>query len=146
MTLLMAMGWGMSRMPPCWMRGWRSVRPATWRGLVCRLATLMPSMTTAAPDRGALSCQPEPNRSVERVQRTILEECWRPAFARSLVPKLGGLERDLETYLAYYNTERAHQALDGVPPVVETEEQDIDAPVRAVPFLGGLHHGYRRAA
>ena len=52
--------------------------------------------------------RPTSNGSVERVQRTILEECWRPSFARSLVPKLGGLERDLEAYLAYYNTERAH--------------------------------------
>jgi transposase InsO family protein len=52
--------------------------------------------------------RPTSNGSVERVQRTILEECWRPPFARSLVPKLGGLERDLEHYLAFYNTERAH--------------------------------------
>jgi transposase InsO family protein len=52
--------------------------------------------------------RPTSNGSVERVQRTILEECWRPSFARSLVPKIGGLSRDLEHYLAYYNTERAH--------------------------------------
>ena len=52
--------------------------------------------------------RPTSNGSVERVQRTILEECWRPSFARSLVPKVGGLSRDLEHYLAYYNTERAH--------------------------------------
>ena len=52
--------------------------------------------------------RPTSNGSVERVQRTILEECWRPSFTRSLVPKMGGLERDLEAYLAYYNTERAH--------------------------------------
>src|SRR3546814_1778113 len=31
--------------------------------------------------------RPATNGAVERVQRTILEECWRPAFARSLVPK-----------------------------------------------------------
>jgi transposase InsO family protein len=52
--------------------------------------------------------RPTSNGSVERVQRTILEECWRPSFARSLVPKMGGLSRDLESYLVYYNTERAH--------------------------------------
>jgi hypothetical protein len=45
---------------------------------------------------------------VERVQRTILEECWRPAFARSLVPKPTGLGRDLAGYLDFYDTERAH--------------------------------------
>lgn len=52
--------------------------------------------------------RPATNGAVERVQRTILEECWRPAFARSLVPKLTGLQRDLVAYLDYYNHERAH--------------------------------------
>ena len=52
--------------------------------------------------------RPATNGAVERVQRTILEECWRPSFARSLVPKFTGLARDLEGYLAFYNEERAH--------------------------------------
>ena len=52
--------------------------------------------------------RPTTNGAVERVQRTILEECWRPSFARSLVPKIGGLERDLASYLRFYNEERAH--------------------------------------
>src|SRR5262249_49989516 len=52
--------------------------------------------------------RPTTNGAVERVQRTILEECWRPSFARSLVPKLNGLGRDLEAYLRFYNEERAH--------------------------------------
>jgi len=52
--------------------------------------------------------RPATNGAVERVQRTILEECWRPSFARSLVPKLNGLTRDLAAYLRFYNEERAH--------------------------------------
>lgn len=52
--------------------------------------------------------RPQSNGCVERVQRTVLEECWRPAFARYLIPKLTGLRRDLEAFLAYYNTDRAH--------------------------------------
>jgi transposase InsO family protein len=52
--------------------------------------------------------RPATNGAVERVQRTILEECWRPSFARSLVPKLTGLTRDLAAYLRFYNEERAH--------------------------------------
>ncbi|HLA15967.1 MAG TPA: integrase core domain-containing protein, partial [Candidatus Limnocylindrales bacterium] len=52
--------------------------------------------------------RPATNGGVERVQRTILEECWRPSFARSLVPKLTGLTRDLAAYLRFYNEERAH--------------------------------------
>ncbi len=52
--------------------------------------------------------RPTSNGCVERVQRTILEECWRPSFARSLIPKLTALRRDLEDYLDYYNYDRAH--------------------------------------
>ncbi len=52
--------------------------------------------------------RPNSNGCVERLQLTILEECWRPAFARSLVPKITGLQRDLEEYLADYNFDRAH--------------------------------------
>ncbi|HEY1457112.1 MAG TPA: DDE-type integrase/transposase/recombinase [Solirubrobacteraceae bacterium] len=52
--------------------------------------------------------RPTSNGCVERVQLTILEECWRPSFARSLVPKITALRRDLDEYLAYYNHDRAH--------------------------------------
>jgi len=43
--------------------------------------------------------RPNSNGCVERLQLTILEECWRPAFARSLIPKMTGLQRDLDEYL-----------------------------------------------
>jgi transposase InsO family protein len=52
--------------------------------------------------------RPTSNGCVERAQLTILEECWRPSFARSLVPKITALRRDLDEYLAYYNFDRAH--------------------------------------
>ena len=52
--------------------------------------------------------RPNSNGCVERLQLTILEECWRPAFARSLVPKMTALQRDLDEYLTDYNTNRAH--------------------------------------
>ena len=45
---------------------------------------------------------------MERVQQTILEECWKPAFARYLIPKQTGLRPDLERYLRHDNPERAH--------------------------------------
>lgn len=45
---------------------------------------------------------------MERLQGTLLEECWKPAFARYLVPRYTGLRRDLERYLVYYNFDRAH--------------------------------------
>jgi transposase InsO family protein len=52
--------------------------------------------------------RPNSNGCVERLQLTILEECWRPSFARSLVPKMTALQRDLDEYLAAYNHDRAH--------------------------------------
>jgi len=52
--------------------------------------------------------RPQTNGCVEKVQQTILNECWKPAFARYLIPKSSGLAADLERYLAYYNNDRAH--------------------------------------
>jgi transposase InsO family protein len=52
--------------------------------------------------------RPTSNGNVERLQQTILEECWRPSFARSLVPKITALQQDLADYLHTYNTDRAH--------------------------------------
>lgn len=52
--------------------------------------------------------RPQSNGCVERVQGTILEECWKPAFARNLTPRYTGLREDLARYLRYYNTDRAH--------------------------------------
>jgi transposase InsO family protein len=52
--------------------------------------------------------RPQTNGAVEALHRTILEECWRPAFARYLHVRFTGLKRDLERYLDYYNYERVH--------------------------------------
>jgi transposase InsO family protein len=52
--------------------------------------------------------RPNSNGCVERAQLTILEECWRPAFARSLAPKITALRRDLDEYLDEFNHDRAH--------------------------------------
>jgi transposase InsO family protein len=52
--------------------------------------------------------RPTSNGNVERLQQTILEECWRPSFARSLVPKVTALKQDLADYLLSYNFDRAH--------------------------------------
>ena len=52
--------------------------------------------------------RPQTNGHVEALHRLILEECWRPAFARYLHVRLTGLKRDLERYTSYYNTDRVH--------------------------------------
>lgn len=52
--------------------------------------------------------RPQTNGNVEALHKTILDECWRPAFARYLYPSLSGLRRELEIYLRYYNYDRIH--------------------------------------
>ena len=52
--------------------------------------------------------RPQTNGHVERLHRTILEDCWRPAFARYLQVRLTGLRRELEVFVDDYNFRRAH--------------------------------------
>jgi transposase InsO family protein len=52
--------------------------------------------------------RPQTNGAVEALHKTILDECWRPAFARYLYVRFHGLKRELARYLAYYNNDRAH--------------------------------------
>ena len=52
--------------------------------------------------------RPQTNGHVENLHKTILEECWRPSFARSLYPAFTALRRDLRAYMAYYNGDRVH--------------------------------------
>jgi transposase InsO family protein len=54
------------------------------------------------------SGRPQTNGHVEALHRLVLEECWRPAFARFLYPRYTGLRRELERYLAGYNFDRVH--------------------------------------
>ena len=89
--------------------GWEFERVSTDNGSEFRnhvfdaeLAHLGARHTLISPGR------PQSNGFVERVQRTILEECWKPSFARYLVPKYMGLRRELVRYLEIYNYDRAH--------------------------------------
>ncbi len=52
--------------------------------------------------------RPQTNGNVEALHKTILDECWRPAFARYMQPRLSGLKRELDTYLRFYNFDRVH--------------------------------------
>ena len=52
--------------------------------------------------------RPQTNGAVESLHKTILDECWRPAFARYLHVRFTGLKRDLDHYTHYYNTDRVH--------------------------------------
>ena len=63
---------------------------------------------TGAEHRFIHAGRPQSNGDVGRVQRTALEECWQPTFARSLIPKYAALQRDVVRYLRFYNFDRAH--------------------------------------
>lgn len=52
--------------------------------------------------------RPQSNGHVEALHRTILDECWRPSFARHHYVRFHGLKADLADYLDYYNHDRAH--------------------------------------
>jgi transposase InsO family protein len=52
--------------------------------------------------------RPQTNGHVEALHRLILEECWRPAFARYLHVRFTGLRRDLQQYINNYNFDRPH--------------------------------------
>jgi transposase InsO family protein len=52
--------------------------------------------------------RPQTNGNVEALHKTILDECWRPAFARYIYPRYTGLRRELDAYLAFYNNDRVH--------------------------------------
>lgn len=53
--------------------------------------------------------RPQTNGFVERFHRTVLDEFFRLAFRRTLYESVEVLQRDLDTWLIYYNHERPHQ-------------------------------------
>lgn len=89
--------------------GWKLQAVSTDNGSEFRSGEFRSSVASSgAHHRFIHAGRPQSNGAVERVQRTVLEECWRPTFARSLVPKFTALRRDLERYLRHFNFERPH--------------------------------------
>jgi transposase InsO family protein len=89
--------------------GWRLEAVITDNGSEYRAHAFTDTLAQLSVEQRRIRAgRPQTNGHVERLQQTILEECWRPSFARSLVPKLTALERDLNQYLRYYNFDRAH--------------------------------------
>jgi transposase InsO family protein len=81
--------------------GWRLEAVITDNGSEHRAGEFVDELThLGVRQRRIRPGRPQSNGHVERLQQTILEECWRPSFARSLVPKLTALERDLKQYFA----------------------------------------------
>jgi transposase InsO family protein len=89
--------------------GWKLQEVTTDNGSEFRAKDFGEAVESArARQRRIKAGRPNSNGCVERLQLTILEECWRPAFARSLAPKITALDKDLEEYLDYFNFDRAH--------------------------------------
>jgi transposase InsO family protein len=89
--------------------GWKLRQVTSDNGSEFRAREFRDAVSTlGARQRFNRAGRPNSNGCVERAQLTILEECWRPAFARSLIPKMTALAHDLDTYLIDYNHDRAH--------------------------------------
>jgi transposase InsO family protein len=89
--------------------GWRLGEVTTDNGSEFRSRLFADAVEgEGATQRPIKAGRPNSNGCAERVQLTILEECWRPAFSRSLAPKITALRRDLDEYLRTYNFDRAH--------------------------------------
>jgi transposase InsO family protein len=98
-------------------RGWTLERVMSDNASEFRSATFQQTVARLEARHSFIRAgRPQTNGCVERVQQTILDECWKPAFARYLIPKQTGLRLDLERYLRYYNTKRGpHRPLDQGP-------------------------------
>lgn len=89
--------------------GWRLKEVTTDNGSEFRSREFGEAVeSVGATQRRIKAGRPNSNGCVERAQLTILEECWRPSFARSLAPRITALEKDLDEYLDYFNFDRAH--------------------------------------
>jgi transposase InsO family protein len=88
--------------------GWRMERVLTDNGNEFQLTFKAAIEALGATQTKIRAGRPQTNGHVERVHRTILEECWRPAFARFLYLRYRGLQRELDAYLQLYNHHRAH--------------------------------------
>jgi transposase InsO family protein len=53
--------------------------------------------------------RPQTNGFVERFNRTVLDEFFRPAFRTKFYESVEALQNDLDIWLVHYNTERSHQ-------------------------------------
>lgn len=89
--------------------GWRLERVLTDNGNEFRSAQFPATIRRLGARHTRIHAgRPQTNGHVEALHKTILDECWRPAFARYIYPRLTGLRRELDTYLQFYNHDRVH--------------------------------------
>ncbi|WCB91692.1 IS481 family transposase ISEcret8 [Baekduia alba] len=88
--------------------GWQLERVLTDNGNEFGRRAFAAALPDGVAHTQTRSGRPQTNGHVERLHRTVLEECWRPAFARFLQVRFTGLRRHLNTYINEYNYERDH--------------------------------------
>ncbi len=81
---------------------------------------------------------PQMNSRMENFIRALKHECLDKIVVRSEAE----LRVAVKEYLEYWNHFRPHEGLGGNIPL--PYNQDMNAPIKEVSFLGGLLHGYRR--
>ena len=85
---------------------------------------------------------PWQNPYCERVIGSIRRDC----LDHMMIFSEDSLRRIMAEYIRYYNESRTHMSLEGNSPVPREVEPPSKGRVISVPFLGGLHHRYTRAA
>jgi len=85
---------------------------------------------------------PWQNPYCERVIGSIRRDC----LDHMILFSEEGLRRIMAEYICYYNESRAHMSLQGNSPIPREVEPPSKGRVISVPFVGGLHHRYTRAA
>jgi len=85
---------------------------------------------------------PWQNAYAERVIGSIRRDC----LDHMIILSEHHLRRLLAEYVRYYNESRTHMSLAGNSPIPRKVESPSEGDVLAVPYLGGLHHRYTRAA
>ena len=67
---------------------------------------------------------PRTNGFVERMNRTLLDECFRVKGRETFYLSIAEIQRDLDAFMTYYNLERSHQGyrLNGRTPAQALRE------------------------
>jgi len=87
---------------------------------------------------------PNANAHIERLIGTLRRSC----LDHFLICNERHLHKVLSEMIAWYNSGRVHQGLDGIPDPDPDLEKPVPTSARviAIPILNGLHYDYRRAA
>jgi transposase InsO family protein len=87
--------------------------------------------------------KPQTNGFVERFNRTVLDEFFRTVFRTKFYESVEQLQADLDEWLAYYNHERPHQAIDQqIPDYFDRPKAKTSGKIKARAILGERHTGY----